>query len=102
MRTDLFKTVLSVAIAGLCTYLANLTVPILVLICFMVLDWVTGLTAAWVHGELNRNREKGMLSRHDLCCHGCGLSDVFRSDTNWSGTSAFLHDRYGGHNLAEY
>lgn len=53
MRTELFKTVLSVALAGLCTYLANLTVPILVLICFMVLDWVTGLASAWVHGELN-------------------------------------------------
>ena len=53
MKADLFKTVLSVALAGLCTYLANLTVPILVLVGFMVLDWITGLTAAWVHGELN-------------------------------------------------
>ena len=49
----LYKFLTSTIIAGVTAYLYRISIPVIVLICFMVLDYITGITAAWVNGELN-------------------------------------------------
>lgn len=51
-ETTLTKFVSAAAMAALTVYLKAMAIPILVLICFMVLDYITGIAAAWVNSEL--------------------------------------------------
>ena len=47
------KAVIVTALAGLLAYFKIIAVPILVLFVFMVLDYITGLCAAWVKRKLS-------------------------------------------------
>lgn len=47
------KGIISLAIAGLVGYLSKLTVPIMVLVFFMAVDYITGITSAWISGNLS-------------------------------------------------
>ena len=49
----LYKFIVSTIMAGITTYLYRVSIPIIVLICFMVLDYATGICAAWVNNVLN-------------------------------------------------
>lgn len=49
----LYKFIASTVIAGITAYLYKIAIPVLVLMCFMVLDYATGMVAAWVRNELN-------------------------------------------------
>lgn len=47
------KAVFVTALAGLLAYMKIIAVPIAVLFVFMLLDYITGLAAAWVKHELS-------------------------------------------------
>lgn len=49
----LYKFIASTIMAGITAYLYRVSIPIIVLICFMALDYATGICAAWVNGVLN-------------------------------------------------
>ena len=49
----LYKFILSTVIAGITAYMYKIAIPVLVLMCFMVLDYATGIAAAWIRSELN-------------------------------------------------
>jgi toxin secretion/phage lysis holin len=53
MHTDSIKFALAAAAAALMTYFSQILVPVMVLCFVMLLDYCTGVHAAWVHRELN-------------------------------------------------
>lgn len=58
------QVILSAAIASFAAYLGALAVPIIVMIIMMVIDYVTGMGAAWMHGELSsRVGAKGIAKK---------------------------------------
>ena len=48
-----FKIVFATVLTGILAYFRIIAVPIVVLLAFMSLDYVTGLAAAWVNRELS-------------------------------------------------
>lgn len=53
MKENIIKGVLTAAMATLIAYLGHLVIPIIVLAVVMLLDYATGITKAWVKGELS-------------------------------------------------
>ena len=53
MEENAIKLVLAAAAAALMTYLAQLIIPIAILCAVMLLDYITGVHAAYVKGELS-------------------------------------------------
>ena len=48
-----FKGLIAVALAALMAYFHELAVPMAVLLVVMVLDWVSGISAAWITKQLS-------------------------------------------------
>lgn len=48
-----WKALLVGTLTAMAAYLRAVTVPVVVLCAVMMLDWVTGMTAAWINGELD-------------------------------------------------
>lgn len=58
------QMIFSAAIASFVAYLGALAVPIIVMIIMMVIDYVTGMGAAWMRGELSsRVGAKGIAKK---------------------------------------
>lgn len=58
------QAVLSAAIATLAAYMGTLAVPIIVLIIMMVIDYISGMAAAWVRNEISsRVGAKGIVKK---------------------------------------
>jgi toxin secretion/phage lysis holin len=53
MKENLLKALISAAVAAFAVYMQSLIVPIVILISFMILDYVTGMAAAWRGSELS-------------------------------------------------
>ena len=53
MKENIFKAVLSAVIAGLTAYFSALAVPLLILLCVMIGDYISGMIKAWITSELN-------------------------------------------------
>jgi len=53
MFSNEWKIICTTVVAGVLAYFRIVAVPILVLFVFMILDYLTGLAAAWVHCELS-------------------------------------------------
>lgn len=53
MKENIVKALIATISAGLLGYFNQLAIPVLMLGVVMVLDYATGLTAAWVHKELD-------------------------------------------------
>ena len=53
MFSNEWKIVYTTVIAGILAYFRIIAIPILVLFVFMILDYLTGMAAAWVHCELS-------------------------------------------------
>lgn len=51
-EATLTKFITATVLAALTVYLKAMAIPILILICFMGLDYATGIAAAWVNKEL--------------------------------------------------
>ena len=66
MKQTVLKTTVAVLGAGLVSYLGTLAVPMLVLLCMMVIDYVTGMVKAYMTAQLSsRIGVKGILKK--LC-----------------------------------
>lgn len=64
MENKSIQVVISAALAALASYLGALAVPIIVLLVMMILDYATGMTAAWMRGELSSKvGAKGILKK---------------------------------------
>jgi len=50
---NVWKILIAAALAALGAYLRQLAVPLAVLIAVMVLDWISGISAAWKTGTLD-------------------------------------------------
>ena len=48
-----WKELLVGTLTAMAAYLRAVTVPVVVLCAVMMLDWITGMTAAWINGELD-------------------------------------------------
>ena len=48
-----WKALVVGTLTAMAAYLRAVTVPVVVLCAVMMLDWVTGMTAAWINGELD-------------------------------------------------
>lgn len=58
------QAVFSAAAAALAVYLGAISVPVVVLLIMMVVDYLTGMTAAWMRGELSSKvGAKGILKK---------------------------------------
>ena len=66
MKPTMLKTAFTVVLAGLSSYFGMLTQPLLVLFFAMVLDYLTGMTKAYIFSQLSsRIGVKGILKK--LC-----------------------------------
>ena len=53
MKESVLKGVLALIIAGATVYFRNLAAPIIVLMIVMIIDYITGMTQAWVSATLS-------------------------------------------------
>ena len=61
------QTFISVALAGLLYYFNIMAIPVIVLVCIMLIDYVTGLISAWVNAELSS--KKGIIGIVKKICY---------------------------------
>ena len=52
-KENVLHTVIAAALGAFTAYLSNLTVPVIVLIAVMLVDYGTGMLNAWLKNELN-------------------------------------------------
>lgn len=55
MKTEAttISAVIAAALGALLSYCVQLVIPLIVLILVMLLDWITGMSKAWIHGDLS-------------------------------------------------
>lgn len=53
MNNKTLQTIFSVAIAAFTAYVGMLAVPLLILLIMMVIDYISGMAAAWIRNELS-------------------------------------------------
>ena len=64
MQSKEFQMIVSAAFAGLMYYLGIVSIPIIILICAMIIDYATGMSAAWYNSELSSKRGvKGIVKK---------------------------------------
>ena len=65
MKTEnTMAMVLAAAVGALCSYCAQLVVPLTVLVAVMLADYITGMAKAWSAGELcSRTGVKGIVKK---------------------------------------
>ena len=64
MQNKELQMFISAAFAGLLYYLGIVSIPIVMLICAMVIDYATGIMAAWTNSELSSKRGvKGIVKK---------------------------------------
>lgn len=51
-----WKLLLSAAMAALSSYMQQIALPLLILLGVMILDYVAGITKAWINGELSSRK----------------------------------------------
>lgn len=50
------KATITLALTALAAYFTNLAIPLLVLLALVILDYVTGMTNAWIHRQLSSQK----------------------------------------------
>ena len=64
MQNKEFQMFISAAFAGLMYYLGIVSIPIVMLICAMIIDYATGMSAAFYNSELSSKRGiKGIVKK---------------------------------------
>lgn len=64
MKENGIKITITTALAGLSAYLGNLIIPLVILLFVVVLDYGTGMGAAWVNQEISSKRGlRGILKK---------------------------------------
>ena len=56
MQSKEFQMIVSAAFAGLMYYLGIVSIPLVMLICAMIIDYATGMSAAFYNSELSSKR----------------------------------------------
>ena len=58
------QMIISGALAAFAVYMGALAVPIIVLMVMMIIDYLSGMSAAWVHGDLSsKTGAKGIVKK---------------------------------------
>ena len=58
------QMVISAALAAFAVYMGALAVPVIVLMVMMIIDYLSGMSAAWVHGDLSSKvGAKGIIKK---------------------------------------
>lgn len=82
MKENVITGIISVIIAGVSAYFKIIAVPLAVLIGVMILDYLSGMSAAWICGELSSKKGiKGILKKVGylaLVCVGIGVDFIIR------------------------
>ncbi len=77
---NIFTVIISVIVAGVSAYLQIIAVPVVMLIAVMILDYLSGMSAAWIVGELSSKKGiKGILKKVGylaLVCVGIGVDFI--------------------------
>lgn len=77
MKSSWIKTAASLLGTSLFLYFQKIAVPLIVLFCAVVIDYVTGLLGAYIHRELSSEKGwKGILKKiayFAAVCVGCGV-----------------------------
>lgn len=64
MQNKEMQTFISTALAGLMYYLGIVSIPIIILICTMIIDYATGMMSAWLNAELSSKKGiKGIVKK---------------------------------------
>lgn len=64
MQNKELQVFISAAFAGLLYYLGIVSIPIVMLICAMIIDYVTGMMSAWLNSELSSKKGiKGIVKK---------------------------------------
>lgn len=89
------KAVFVTALAGLLAYFKIIVVPIVVLFVFMILDYMTGLCAAWVKHELSS--QVGIIGIIKKVMYFVLIAVGIGADwlINYGLTAADIHFEYG-------
>ena len=53
MRENIFKTVIAGALTVAATYFEMMFLPLGMLMCVMIIDYITGITSAYIQGNIN-------------------------------------------------
>jgi toxin secretion/phage lysis holin len=53
MRENIFKTVIAGALTVAATYFEMMILPLGMLMCVMIIDYITGITSAYIQGNIN-------------------------------------------------
>ena len=88
-KENVLQSVITFIVAGVSAYFQIIAVPLIVLIAVMLLDYVTGMVAAYIRAELSSR--KGIiciLKKVRLCCfgmrrHSDRLYTVFSTSSAW-------------------
>lgn len=75
MKENILKAALATIIGGLTAYMHQIFVPIVMLVMVMLLDWISGLSAAWYTKTLNSSiGVRGIMKKVGylflVCCAG--------------------------------
>lgn len=64
MQNKEMQMFISAAFAGLMYYLGIVSVPVAMLVCAMIVDYITGMSAAWYNSELSSKKGiKGIVKK---------------------------------------
>lgn len=82
MKENVITAVISAIIAGVSAYFKIISIPLAVLIAVMVIDYITGMSAAFIKAELSSRRGvKGIIKKLGylaLVCVGIGVDFVIK------------------------
>lgn len=91
MQNKELQMFVSAAFAGLLYYLGIVSIPIVMLVCAMIVDYITGMSAAWYNSELSSKKGiKGIIKKVSylaLVCVGMGVDWLIYSGLSQAGIS---------------
>lgn len=64
MKENVFKALFAVIVGGLTAYFREIAIPLILLIAVMLIDYVSGMTKAWIKSELSsKTGIKGIVKK---------------------------------------
>ncbi|WP_255882589.1 MULTISPECIES: phage holin family protein [unclassified Ruminococcus] len=82
MKENIISTVLSAVVAGVSAYFKVISIPLIVLLTVMLIDYLTGMAAAFFKAELSSKKGiKGIIKKIGylaLVCVGIGVDFIIR------------------------
>lgn len=72
------QTIISAAFAGLIYYLNMMAIPVIILVCVMIIDYITGMISAWENAELSS--KKGLFGIVKKICYLFAIASAMGID----------------------